>query len=135
MNNNGGPAILANTDMKKETSNNIDEGKDITDLATEKEVVPPSSDENHKSMAVNEKVVITITSDSVEGFSIKMALEKDDRIKKVMRKFGKRFNVNYKELKFMINNVESQEPTELLGEEVVGDLKNRNVTVVGNLSV
>jgi len=130
--NNIGPAILVNTDAKNETFTDVDEGKDISEPTTEKEVVSPSSDENHKPMLTNEQVTITITSDSVEGFSIKIGLEKDDRMKKVMRKFGKRFNVNYKDLKFMLKYVESQESMELLGEEVVGDLKNRNVTVIGN---
>merc|ERR1711936_1368369 len=132
-NNNTGPAILANTDPKSQTFNDVDEGKNISEPTTEKEVVPPVSKENHKSTIVNEQVTITITSESVEGLCIKMGLDKNDRMKKVMRKFGKRYNVNYKQLKFMLNNAESQESMELLGEEIVGDLKTRNVTVVGNL--
>jgi len=131
--NNTGPVILANTDPKSQTFNDVDEEKNI-EPTTEKEVVPPASKGNHKSTIANEQVTITITSESVEGLSIKVGLDKDDRMKKVMRKFGKRFNVNYKQLKFMLNNAESQESMELLGEEIVGDLKTRNVTVVGNLT-
>jgi len=133
-NNTGPPVILANIDPKSQTFNDVDEEKNISEPTTEKEIVPPASKENRKSTIANEQVSITITSDSVEGLSIKMGLDKADRMKKVMRKFGKRFNVNYKQLKFMLNNAESQASMELLGEEIVGDLKTRNVTVVGNLT-
>jgi hypothetical protein len=52
----------------------------------------------------------------VRGVSLKMGLEKDAKIKKAMKKFGKRFNVEYKSLKFFLGN------TELSGGELVKDL-------------
>ena len=128
------PVVCTNIDAKNQTSNCVDEGKGIAEVTAEEVVVPSSRDESRESTVSKEQVIVTMTSDSLKEFSIKMGVEKGVSMKNAMRKFGKRFSVNYKELKFMLENVDSQEPTELLGDEIVGDLKSRNITVVGKLT-
>jgi len=94
---------------------------------------PPSNVEVHSE--IDGLITLTMKSNSLKGFSMKMGLEKHVRVKKAMRKFAKRFNVNYKELKFMFDNEETNVTSEILGDEIVGDMKNRNFTVYGDLSL
>ena len=58
-----------------------------------------------------------------------MGLEKDAKMKKAMRKFGSRFKVDYKSLKFFSGS------TELTGREVAGDLNGSEVIVIGELNI
>jgi len=80
------------------------------------------------SVKMSSKLVsIVMSSDTVKGVRLKMGLEKDAKIKKAMRKFGNRFKVDYKSLKFF------QGGTELTGREIVGDMNGNEVIVFGEL--
>jgi len=78
---------------------------------------------------VSSKLVsVTLTSDTVKGVSLKMGLKEDAKMKKAMRKFGNRFKVDYKSLKFF------QGSTELTGREVVADVNGSEVIVIGEIN-
>ena len=68
-----------------------------------------------------------MTSATVEGVRVKIGLKKGAKIKKAMKKFGKKFNISRKALKFMLCG------EQLSGEELVGDLEGREIVVVGKL--
>merc|ERR1719318_1976837 len=67
--------------------------------------VPPPSQVQAKLVA-GDLVSLIMSSVTVKGVSLKMGLEKDAKVKKAMKKFGKRFNVEYKSLKFFQGNTE-----------------------------
>merc|ERR1719318_766056 len=89
--------------------------------------VPPPSQVQAKLVA-GDLVSLIMSSVTVKGVSLKIGLEKDAKVKKAMKKFGKRFNVEYKSLKFFQGN------TELSGGEVVKDLDGSGVLVFGEFA-
>jgi len=75
-----------------------------------------------------DKLTFILSSASVEGVCIKIRLKKGAKIKKAMKKFGKKFNISRKELKFMLGG-------ELLsGEELVDGLEGREIVVAGKFN-
>ena len=115
----------------EETNNNIKSKSNASS-------VPPThytGKDGEKSLPVpmsvkmsSKLVSIAMSSDTVKGVRLKMGLEKDAKIKKAMRKFGNRFKVDYKSLKFF------QGGTELTGREIVGDMNGSEVIVFGKLN-
>ena len=89
--------------------------------------VPPPSLVQAKLVA-GDLVSLNMTSVTVKGVTLKMGLEKDAKVKKAMKKFGKRFKVEYKSLKFFLGN------TELSGGELVKDLVGSDVLVFGEFA-
>ena len=75
-----------------------------------------------------DKLTFILSSASVEGVCIKIRLKKGAKIKKAMKKFGKKFNISRKELKFMLGG----EP--LSGEELVDGLEGREIVVAGKFN-
>jgi len=117
----------------EETNNNI-KSKSVKVMH---QVSPPptTGKDGEKSIPVptsvkmsGKLVTIAMSSDTVKGVRLTMGLEKDAKIKKAMRKFGNRFKVDYKSLKFF------QGSTELTGREIVGDMNGSEVIVFGELN-
>ena len=75
-----------------------------------------------------DKATFIMTSATVEGVRVKIGLKKGAKIKKAMKKFGNKFNISRKVLKFMLCG------EQLSGEELVGDLEGRDIVVVGKLN-
>jgi len=84
-----------------------------------------SSQESSKS--TEDRVSLTLSSATCDGVSIKIRVGKKVRMRKVMKKFGQKFKVNYKVLKFLLGG------RELGGEELVGDLGGSKIVVWGAL--
>jgi len=72
-------------------------------------------------------ISITMTS-ATKGVSLKMAVREDVRIKKAMKKFAKKFNVDYRSLTFLVGS------HKLTGAELVAELGGTEIDVVGELS-
>ena len=72
-------------------------------------------------------VTFTLSSATVEGVSVKISIMKGSKIKKAMKKFGKKLNVDSKGLKFTLGG------QELRGKELAGDLEGRKIVVWGDL--
>jgi len=75
-----------------------------------------------------DKVTFIMTSATVEGVRVKIGLKKGAKIKKAMKKYGKKFNISRKALQFKLCG------EQLSGEELVGDLEGRDIVVVGKLN-
>ena len=74
------------------------------------------------------KFTFILSSSSVKGISVKIRLRKGAKIKKAMKKFGKKFDISRKELKFVLGG------EVLSGEELVSGLEGREIVVVGKLN-
>jgi len=74
-----------------------------------------------------EKVSFTISSATVKGIKYKVELSKGSKMKKAMKKFGKKFKVDPKECKFTLGG------EELTGKEVAGRLEGRQIVVWGEV--
>ena len=74
-----------------------------------------------------EKVSFTLSSATVKGISYKVELRRGSKIKKAMKKFGKKFKVVPKEFKFTLCG------KRLTGKELAGMLESRNIVVWGEL--
>ena len=81
-----------------------------------------------KDDSTSDSVNLTLTSATCEGVSIKIRVGKKIKMRKVMKKFGQKFNVDYKVLKFLLGG------RELGGEELVRDLNESQIDVWGALN-
>ena len=88
----------------------------------------PTPSRVQAKLVAGDLVSLNMTSVTVKGVTLKMGLEKDAKVKKAMKKFGKRFNVEYKSLKFFLGNIE------LCGGELVKDLVGSDVLVFGEFA-
>ena len=68
-----------------------------------------------------------MTSSTVQGVRIKIKVEKEAKLKKAMKKFGKKSSSDYKSLKFLIGE------RVLFGEDQVNRLKGNEIEVIGEL--
>ena len=75
-----------------------------------------------------DKFTFTLSSSSVEGCRVKIRLRKGAKIKKAMKKFGKKFDISRKELKFVLGG------EVLSGEELVNGLEGREIVVAGKFN-
>lgn len=89
-------------------------------------LLQPSS-HGQANLLAGDYVALTMTSASDKGVFLKMGLDKGVRVKKAMKIFGKKFNTEYRSLKFFLGN------TELTGGEVVADLECSEISVFGDL--
>jgi len=71
-------------------------------------------------------ISLTMTS-ATKGVSLKLAVRKEARVKKAMKKFCKKFNVDYRSLTFLIGS------HKLTGVELVAELEGREIYVIGDL--
>ena len=81
-----------------------------------------------KDDSTSDSVNLTLTSATCEGVSIKIRVGKKIKMRKVMKKFGQKFNVDYKVLKFLLGG------RELGWEELVEDLNGSKIDVWGALN-
>eukprot|EP00092_Neocalanus_flemingeri_P041658 GFUD01045370.1.p1 GENE.GFUD01045370.1~~GFUD01045370.1.p1 ORF type:complete len:210 (+),score=51.85 GFUD01045370.1:1006-1635(+) len=70
---------------------------------------------------------LTMISATVQGVSLKVAVKEEARVRKVMKKFGVKFNADIKAFKFM------QGSSELTGDELVSELEGSIIHVNGEL--
>ena len=115
--------------LTQESSNNLHHGA-VGDTKT----ISASSKDDISSFVVvkkvsggEKKVSFTLSSATMKGISYKVKLRKGCKIKKAMKKFGKKFKVVPKELKFTLSG------KGLTGKELAGRLKGRNIVVWGEL--
>jgi hypothetical protein len=98
-----------------------------------KTISASSKDDSSSSMVVKklsggeEKVSFLLSSATMKGISYKVELRRGSKIKKAMKKFGKKFKVVPKEVKFTLGG------KELTGKELAGRLEGRNIVVWGEL--
>ena len=76
----------------------------------------------------SEWAFLVLASVVLDKARIKIKVKKEARIKKAMKAFGKKHEVDYKKLKFLIGGAE------LTGEEIVGDIVGNKIDVYGELS-
>jgi len=90
-----------------------------------------SNDAFSSSVAVQEvsggeeKISFTLSSATVKGICYKVELRKGSKIKKAMKKFGKKFKVDPKKLKFTLGG------KVMTGKELAGRLEGRHIVVWG----
>jgi len=89
-------------------------------------LVTPTEENSAKVTGTDNLVPVTIISSS-KG-RLKLGLPKDVKFKKAMSKFGKRYGVDYKQLRFVIEGTGE----ELTGKETVGNMRESNVMVYGD---
>merc|ERR1719233_2862019 len=82
--------------------------------------------EEFSVMVTDNLVPVTMISSS-KG-RLKLGLQKDVRFKKAMAKFGTRYSIDYKQLRFVMES----SGEELTGKETVGDMRETNVMVYGD---
>eukprot|EP00092_Neocalanus_flemingeri_P033539 GFUD01036458.1.p1 GENE.GFUD01036458.1~~GFUD01036458.1.p1 ORF type:complete len:455 (+),score=107.54 GFUD01036458.1:43-1407(+) len=93
----------------------------VTSLVSPQSSVQPSrSLEGYTSL--------TMTSATVQGVSLKVAVKKEARTRKAMKKFGKRYRTDLRTLKFLLGS------SELTGNELVADLEGSIIYVHGELA-
>ena len=78
--------------------------------------------------AVETDSLVSITMISISRGTITLGLQKDFKIKKAMRKFGTRYDVDHKKLRFVLERTR----TELTGNEIAGNMKETNIKVYGD---
>jgi len=130
------------TSVSKETSDYL---PDIVVTTSSDTVVTPLPEISQASACLSSETLVTARDEcttvlrdnmvpvtmvsNTKGKKITMGLLKDLKIKKAMRRFANKHNVDYKCLKFEL----ASSKTELTGDELVGNLEETNIIVYGDL--